>query len=535
MQSSKNNTSNEFLNDGSSRHLAVLSSEIKTPLTSAIGMAAAMTYSSGLSDFERKSIQAIQKGGEDLLEIVNDSLEYSKLWSGTMKVKMASASLQETFSNVMSAVENIAAVGNVGIDTCFDASLPAFVKTDGRLLTEIVKNLLENAIQQSESQGTVKMGVSAVFAKDILPASELCSGEEYETFLRFVIKDSGKGLAKDQLRRIFEPFQNGAGAGMAIASKLIEDLRGILQVKSKVGGGTTITVDIPVGGNPVDTSDFARKFQDATVFIVGNDNRDNLFLHMLAKYRVDMVKLDSCGDMEALVQSHQAIDRSRVYVCLIQEDLYRARSYELLAQDATSVLLTFGPNRSVPEAKTHFSSLTRVLPCVIAKSMIACLEVIRMNQNSSVRRAPSMKVPRLKSFDYSHVRVLIAEDNRINQKILQRMLRRKGVKHIDVVDDGQQAVDAIHLHKLDYDIIFMDNQMPTMDGIEACQLILGRKDEGRKMPEIVFVTANVSETFKREALRAGGNGFIQKPFTAKAIETYFHSQTRLTSLVTASS
>lgn len=457
-KSSESNHNNDILSDGASRHLAVLSSEIKTPLTNAINMAAAMTYSSGISDFELKSIQAFQKGGEDLLEIVNDSLEYSKLWSGRMEVKMASTSLQETFSDVMSAVENIAAVGNVGIDTCFDASLPAYVQTDGRLVTEIIKNLLENAIQQSECQGTVKLGVSAVFSKDVLPASEICSGGEYETFLRFVIKDSGKGLAKDQLGRIFEPFYNGSGVGMAIASKLIEVLRGILQVKSKAGGSTTITVDLPVGGNPVDPSDFARKFGDATVFIVGNDPRDNLFLHMLAKYRVDMVKLDSCGDMEALVQSQKAIDRNRVYVCLIQDDLYRTRSYELLARDASSVLLTFGSKRSVPEAKTHFPSLTCVLPCVIAKSMIACLEVIRMSQDRSVRRAPSMKVPKLMCFDYSKVRVLIAEDNRINQKVLQRMLRRKGVKHIDVVDNGQKAVDAVHLHKLDYDIIFMDNQ-----------------------------------------------------------------------------
>ena len=515
--------------------MAVLGSEIKAPLISVIDMASVMCLSSKIDDFERRSIQAIQKSGEDLLEIVNDSLEYSKLWSEPAQVDLAPIFLQETLTNVINTVESMAAVGNVGIDTCFDASVPAVVTTDGRRLDQILTILLENAIQHSEQEGTVKLGVSAVLAKEILPPAEVRRGKEEEAFLRFVIKDSRKQvMPKDHLNRIFDPNFNGAGVGMAVVSKLVEDLCGVLQVKSKVEGNTTTTVDIPVDGKPVDPAEVARKFLNTTVFIVGNETRDNLFLHMLAKYQVDMVKLVSCGDMDILVQTQKTIDKSRINICLVQEDLFNALEYQRLAVDAHTALLTFGPHRSVPGCKAHFPSLTRVLPFVIAKSMIACLEVLRINKDAFIRETQSSQVPRLKSFDYSHVRALIAEDSQINQKLLQRILQRKGVKHIDVVEDGQKAVDAVHLYKKDYDIIFMDNQMPTMDGIEACQSILARIQHGRRLPEIAFVTANLSDNFKRDALRAGGNGFIVKPITRKAVDEYFMSQIRLKNLVTVS-
>jgi len=370
-----------------------------------------------------------------------------------MPVQMNLTSMQETLSSVITSCEKMAAArGDVRIDTCYDSSVPDFVTTDGHRLTEILNHLLEHAIMHSKDNGTVKFGVSAVTAKEILRPSEIRSGNENEAFLRFVIKDNG--ICKEQIVNIFKPYQGESGIGMAVASKLVEDLDGIISAKSKVGGSTIVTVDLPIGGKPVDTNDFARKFQQTTVFMVGNNPSDNLFLAMLAKYQVDVVKLDSCGDMEALVQSRQAVDKRRIHLCLVQEDLYRDRSYQQLADVAPSALLTFGPQHLVTGSKTHFSSLTRILPCVIAKSMMACLELIRISQKqttvSSMRRVPSMSDARMRSFDFSKIRALIAEDNTINQKVLQRMLRRKGVKHIDVVDDGQKAVDAITRDKKDY-------------------------------------------------------------------------------------
>lgn len=485
-------------------------------------MASGLKLNSRLFGFERKSIETIARGSEQLLRVVDECLEYSKLMSGGMPVLETETSLQEILYSVVNASEEKAAdKGNVCIETCYDASVPGFVSTDGHQLTEILHHILENAVKQCRDNGTVKLGVSVVTGADIN------YGEKNETCLRFVIKDSGKGMKKDQLTNLFQPSER-RGFGMAIAAKLVEGLGGNITVKSKIGVSTTITVDLPVGGKPVDTKDFGRKLQRATVWIVGNQPKDNLFLCMLAKYGVDLVKLDSCGDMEALIQSQKAIDKRRVYLCLVQENLYRPRAFLKLSSAAPSVLLTFGPHRLVPSAMSHFPSLTRTLPSVIAKAMVACVEVTARSHEATLRRAPSSKMPRMRSFDYSNVRVLIAEDGAINQKILQRMLRRKGVKHIDVVDDGQKAVDAVHVHKKDYDIIFMDNQMPTLDGIDACRLVLERKEDGRPQPEIAFVTADVSEAFRLKALHAGANGFISKPFTSQAIETYFHSETKLT-------
>lgn len=494
-------------------------------------MASTLQDNDRLCDFERWSVESIQRGSEHLLQTVAECQEYSRLLEGRVPVNIGMTSLQEILNSVVGANEKKAAAsGNVGIDTCYDASVPASVSTDGRRILKILHHLLEHAINLSEDHGDVKLGISAVPQRDN-------NGDRNETFLRFVVKNTCRGIETDELGKLFDPFRqqaDGTGLGMAIAARLVKDLGGTIQVKNKGRISITVTVDIPVGGKPVDTRDFAQKLQRATVWIVGNDPIDNLFLCMLSKYGVDMVKLDSCGDMEALIQSQNAIDKQRVYLCLVQEDLYRHRAFQKLSESAPAVLLTFGPHRLVSTAKSHFPSLTRTLPSVIAKAMIACFEVAARTHDFTLRRAPSARVataPRLRSFDYSKVRALIADDGAMNVKLLQRMLRRKGVKHISVVDDGQKAVDAVHLRKKDYDCIFMDNLMPQMDGLKACQLILDGMDNDRPKPEIVFITGDVSESFKQEAIRAGANGFITKPFTSTAIETYFQNQTKLTNLV----
>jgi len=416
-----------------------------------ISLAAAMKVSPGVCDFERCSISAIQRGSEDLAELVNESLENSKLWSDGMSVQMSLTSMQETLGSVVTASDKMAAArGGVRIDTCYDSSVPDSVTTDGGRLEEILNLLLEHAIKQSRENGSIKFGVSAVAAKDILSPSEL-KGDENGSFLRFIIKDDSlQGFSKEELANIFKPYQRGADAGLAVAAKLVDDLGGIIQVKSKVGGSTKITVGLPFEGSPVDADNLARKFQRTTVFIVGDNPSDNLFLAMLAKYQVEMVKLGSCGDMEALIQSENATVKQRVHLCLVQEDLYRSKAFEKIEKESPAVLLSFGPQHLVKDSKAHFLSLTRTLPCVIAKSMIACISLTSTTQPSQFRRLPSMRESKSSSFDYSEVRALIAEDNKINQKVLQRMLRRKGIKYIDVVEDGQKAVDAIYRDRKEY-------------------------------------------------------------------------------------
>jgi CheY-like chemotaxis protein len=233
-------------------------------------------------------------------------------------------------------------------------------------------------------------------------------------------------------------------------------------------------------------------------------------------YRVDSITFKNMDELDAYVRNHLHFDQERAYICLVNEDLYHPpEAYKALCQRATkSMLLTFGPKYSVQETNCHYRSLAQILPSVLIKSLAA--HVIGLERtSSSARHVLAATDPVIQ---YGDLRVLVAEDNVINQKVLVRMLAKLGVRNVDVVDNGQKAVDQEA--QKDYDIVYMDMQMPVMDGTDACQRIVKRRGAEAR-PKVVFVTANVSGGFESETTKAGGNGFISKPFNVHEIENSF--------------
>jgi CheY-like chemotaxis protein len=392
------------------------------------------------------------------------------------------------------------------------------------------------------------------------------------TFLRFVVRyDAGHGApatvsstnTPNEPTVTTTPWQE-MGAGVTMASRLVQLLGSQLHFgASPIGDGITdFSFDLPFTGGtaPANVALLAHKLKNATVLFVGDVSHGELALTALARAGIDIVQVDNCSELLVLIESKTAIDPHRIYMCLMQENLYQAQTFRLLATVARSVLLTFGPHRLVRDGKRHFVSLDRTLPSLVLETMVACLKIAavasptpppphaakpprptkRVVSDDSLSTTDTKQQP---SFDLSAVKVLIAEDNRINQKVLVRMLKRLGMKHIDVVTDGKQAVESCL--KNTYDIVFVDNQMPVMDGLEACRrikqqqqqqhnpvIVVNNDDEDSygddgSGPAIVFVTANTTEEFRKDAYLAGGTGFISKPFDIRAIEAYFKTQTKL--------
>jgi CheY-like chemotaxis protein len=267
---------------------------------------------------------------------------------------------------------------------------------------------------------------------------------------------------------------------------------------------------------PVDMVAISEQLKDTTVFLIHNDDNDADAVYVsriLQEYQTDFARFRSCSEMEEFIVRQGVLSRDRSYICLVKEDLYVDESYHLLSSLSKSVLLTYGPKyHEIEGSQCHFGSFSHILPAVLMKS------IYLQSPPDTVTKLE--RPPSFKSAQYHDYRVLIAEDNRVNQKVLYRMLQHMKVKNIVVVDNGLKAVDREAAEP--FDIVLMDMQMPVMDGIEATKRIVARQVGDHPVASVVFVTAHASSSFEIMCEKAGGIDFLPKPFNLEQIEKCFH-------------
>jgi len=551
-------------------HFACMSHEIRTPLNCVIGLSS-LLQETPLTPMQKDSLKMVVTSGELLLTVVNDVLDFSKLASGNVEIDIQRTNLQETLDAVVRSIQLKARERDLTVRTYYGSSVPEFFHTDSRRLQQVLFNLFGNAIKFSEEGRAVELSVflsepDTSDCNQCPPATEETKVEEKKAtpphpvpengdtarcpfhrggttktvktskaetkanrMLNFVVKDYGKGIDKRDFNKIFQPFlqagddteriYGGTGLGLAITSKLVKGLGGSISVDSKLGEWSKFSLEFPFEGLPADIATISKSLENAKVVLVSNDETERHFLDSVGRYEVDSLDFDSCEGLESLLEMKGAIDRDRCYICLVQEDLYREESYRHFSDSSRSILLTFGPKYNIKEARGHYRSLVQVLPSVLMQSMASYLEssISGSQTTESITTSSSALIEKI---SYDTIRVLIAEDNVINQKVLQRMLQRFGLKNIDIVENGQKAVERTDQNH--YDIVFMDMQMPVMDGLEACRLIVERRKE-KKTPKVIFVTANVSDSYESSAAAAGGDGFISKPFNLQKMQKFFQT------------
>ena len=354
--------------------------------------------------------------------------------------------------------------------------------------------------------------------------------------LRFSVKDYGKGIAKSDFQRIFQPFlqassetervYGGTGLGLAIVSKLVNGLGGTISVDSQVGEWTEFTVDLPFEDCPTDVQSISRQLSSVRVVLVQQDGNDrqqvenifrgcNISVESFSNIE-DVGRISATGQMQPMDTSWKG-----PLVCLVDEDLYSKSAFDQLSSQYQTILLTSGPKYCITESQGHFRSLLQVLPSVLMQSIVDSVDTsIASRNDASLRMSRKSSVETANSIPFKELRVLIAEDNKINQKVLLRILKRLGFENVDIVDNGKKAVDSEASKP--YDVVLMDMQMPIMDGIDACRLIV-KREGGHPRARVIFVTAHVSTSFVAECERAGGSGFIPKPFNISQIEKCFQN------------
>lgn len=521
-------------------HFACMSHEIRTPLNCIVGMASLLLEKNSdiMTPDVADSIQMIHSSADLLHAVVDDVLDYSKMESGVFEVDIRPTNLQDALSAVLHALQEKAAQQSLKIVASFGPTLPFIVETDPRRLQQILYNLLGNACKFSKRGGQVEFHVSLESDSDS-SNNTLCSKVSGHS-LRFSIKDYGKGIHEKDFETIFQPFNQagketqtvygGTGLGLSITRALVDRLGGSISVDSKVGEYSEFAVTLPFQGNTIDVPRVMEAFRTTTIIVLGStEPRNDPFRPCVADlYGLDIVTVNDWAQLKSLLLEYPQEYSKHLMIVAPVDKCNRTQFQEIRDRSNRCTLITHGKAHPPEEASIHWQSLQNVFP---TSALVQMIEKNRLVDNTTMKCCGheivmTNKDSKLLNFEnnaepisdeepvLASPLILIAEDNVVNQKVLVRVLKNLGIHNVDIVGDGKEAVDACA--QKSYTLVFMDMQMPAMNGLEATKVIKSQKTS--LATKVVFCTAHTSDNFREQVYEVGADGFISKPYNVSKIE-----------------
>ena len=422
---------------------------------------------------------------------MDDVLDYSKLQSGNAEVDIKRSDIQRVVADLVKSMRAsvIATKRNLSFSTKFGPRVTQYVETDGRRLLQILFNLVSNAVKFSKDNGVVEVRIDICERVEPLGAPRKADNDDEQEqerkplvsfgfpVLRFTVKDYGKGIEKKNFDRIFQPFtqtnsgvsniDGGTGLGLAITEKLIRALGGDIRVDSCLQQWTEFTIDLPFECAPTSRHQMDGKFSKAEIYTVGSTEYVSETFDFFHVTRTELVDL---GELETALKSKPK-QKECAILCLLRSDLFDAEATKLLSQKHGVKFIVIGPVSGLQGNICHYPSLGEMIPVVFLEELATVVqEQLELTSSKcgldfgSVHKAPAAPV-----CDLTKLRVLCAEDNLVNQKILIRMLKRLGVPTIEMAENGKLAVEKEA--EMAFDIILMDMQMPVLDGIDVSRLL----------------------------------------------------------------
>jgi two-component system sensor histidine kinase RpfC len=487
-----------------SRFLATMSHELRTPLHAIIGMAD-MLRGTRLSGEQEDMVRTVRSAGRTLLDMISDLLDIAKIEFGNAEGKTVEFDLHGLIATVRALLHHQAAGKGLALHIEVDAGLPYRLLGAARPLQQILVNLVANAIKFTD-QGSITIRLSA----------ETVTAERAE--LRIEVEDTGIGIPADAQERIFERFAQvdetvtrrygGTGLGLSIARQLASMIGGTLTVRSEPGAGACFTLRVAFARLPAPE----RSLQGRVVLVGPRDATAGYCRRMVAWGLETSPVTDLARACEALERTR----RHRV-VLVVGAGPQEAASYgailaDRFADEPLDLILVGASERSgVPGCLAVLAPdvadepLYNALHAALAAPETPADEALTAPWRSGASR-----------------RVLVAEDNRTNQKVIERMLRSVG-HEVTIVDNGEQALDALENHV--FDLVLMDLNMPVMGGLDAIRLHRFAAS-GERMPRFVALTADASDETRRQSAEAGIDAYVTKPVEVRELLSLVDRLTR---------
>jgi signal transduction histidine kinase/ActR/RegA family two-component response regulator len=518
-----------------SQFLSNMSHELRTPMNGIIGMSQALRESGNLKDDDLDQANTIYRSADALLLILNDILNFSKIEARRIDIENIPSNIRDLVEDIADLMSSTASNKGLEIITNISKDIPHSLLCDSGRIRQIMNNLINNAIKFTYyGQILIELKIEKIV------------GEEF--FISFNIKDSGIGMSPEQIQGLFKAFSQadmsttrkygGTGLGLSICKELTELMRGEIGIDSELGKGSNFHFTIPmkkslevldedeeyyskqkaeIAGKKVVILEHNKVAKEVISEFFTDIKLDSYFIdvpHDKPLQTVDLAisKLEKFSDSNAIIISHNS--HAGIEVGAI---IFKIKSNPKLKNIPVILLASVQAKLKIPADILKLFDRIVTKPIKETRLLLALFFIFKITyyeeEGALIEKGKIID----EHLETKGMRVLLCEDNEVNVKVAQMILKRFGFE-IDLAENGQEGLNKfIHLH---YDMIFMDCSMPIMDGFEATKKIREiEKERNEENPILIFaLTANAGESDRKKCVESGMNDFVSKPIKREAIE-----------------
>ncbi len=504
-------------NAAKSQFLSNMSHEIRTPMNAIMGMID-IALSSGDTAQIKECLTTARTASEHLLSVINDILDISKIESGSMTLNRQPFSLEDALHRVVGIEAYLAAPKKQHLNIQVEPDVPLNLIGDEMRFSQVIMNVLSNAIKFSGQETTITMSLSSVM---------LC---ENQVLIKIAVKDSGIGMTSEQLGRLFKPFSQaagdiagrfgGTGLGLSISKHIVEQMQGHFQVESQSGVGSTFTFTVVMETLPPDSITFMPHEKTRALkilYLSNNDSQSDVLPQMLAKWQIPCQYATTAAQAEALLllAEQEGAPYDMVFLLASTGDLnviqaldeYKKHQHQPVP---IAIISSFSSN-ALNGLITSLPVRWHVQLPLFKKDVLAILEAC-----AGVIPAQGDRLPAGTAADLRGKTLLLVDDIELNRQIVHAFLENEGLQITDAAN-GQEALEAFKAAQRPFDFVLMDMLMPVMDGLLATRAIRAHERQTGTHSRIIAMTANAFSEAVDMCHAAGMDDHIAKPVSAASI------------------